>query len=301
MATAQGEDLEALFDQIASETAAKQAATVPVAAPQAEGEEDLEALFDQVAQEAAAATAAPAQEEDLEVLFDQVAANAAAQTMDAAVSVTPVASDAPAIEPPPPQEVFQRIGSLTRNLHDALRELGYDKAVESAVSSLPDARDRLTYIAELTGKAAERALCAVEKGQQYQSDITAQAERLAGEWDRVFDGAMALDAFKQTAVDTRAFLKDLPRQTGETSAQLTEIMMAQDFHDLTGQVIQRIVKVAQNLESQLVTLLLETTPADKRPASESEWLTGPAMNAARRDDVVANQQQVDELLESLGF
>lgn len=301
MATAQSEDLEALFDQIASETAAKQAAA-PVATPTAQGEEDLEALFDQVAQQTAAAAAAP-QEEDLEALFDQVAASAAsAQTADAAENVALPAGDVPpATEPPPPQEVFQRIGSLTRNLHDALRELGYDKAVESAVSSLPDARDRLTYIAELTGKAAERALCAVEKGQQYQSDITAQAERLAGEWDRVFDGAMALDAFKQTAVDTRAFLKDLPRQTGETSAQLTEIMMAQDFHDLTGQVIQRIVKVAQNLESQLVTLLLETTPADKRPASESEWLTGPAMNAARRDDVVANQQQVDELLESLGF
>ncbi len=306
MATAQSEDLEALFDQIASETAAKQAAkqaAEPVATPAAQGEEDLEALFDQVAQQTAAAAVAP-QEEDLEALFDQVAANAAAAqdaAADAAVSVTLAVSEAPTAEPPPPQEVFQRIGSLTRNLHDALRELGYDKTVESAVSSLPDARDRLTYIAELTGKAAERALCAVEKGQQYQNDLTAQAERLAGEWDRVFDGAMPLDAFKQTAVDTRAFLKDLPRQTGETNAQLTEIMMAQDFHDLTGQVIQRIVKVAQNLESQLVKLLLETTPADKRPASESEWLTGPAMNAGRRDDVVSNQQQVDELLESLGF
>lgn len=312
------EDLEALFDRVASEAAAGQTAVGSNPAPTAPAEDDLEVLFDQVAQQAADANAAAeaTKEEDLEALFDAVAAQAAVGgAADGAAHQ--VAGDAPAlaampadaasaevaaaIEPPPPQEVFLRIGSLTRNLHDALRELGYDKAVESAVNSLPDARDRLSYIADLTGKAAERALSAVEKGQQYQSELTTQAERLAGQWDQAFDGALTPEAFKQIAVDTRTFLKGLPQQTGATSSQLTEIMMAQDFHDLTGQVIQRIVKVAQNLEAQLVKLLLETTPPEKRPAAESEWLTGPAMHAAQRDDVVADQAQVDELLESLGF
>lgn len=307
------EDLEALFDEIAAQRAA---AEVPATSSAADAEEDLEQLFDQIAAEAAASQSAPepAAEEDLEALFDQIAAERAAgdEAVDVAPEIDPAADAAVAAvdeaiehhtyaEPPPPQEVFQRIGALTRNLHDALRELGYDKAVEQAVSSLPDARDRLTYIADLTGQAAERALTAVEQGQQYQNEVQTEANRLAAQWDRVFSGELPLEEFKHTAVETRAFLKDLERQTTQTNAQFTEIMMAQDFHDLTGQVIQRIVKVAQNLESQLVKLLIETTPPEKRPASESEWLTGPAMNAAQRDDVVTNQQQVDDLLESLGF
>ena len=318
MSATETEDLEALFDEIAAQNAPPTAAVSALAEEPApvtsSDEEDLEALFDQVAAQAASpstfvvepAPDAEADEEDLEALFDQVAQQAAAShgatgSDEHTVPSASVASDVPSGEPPAPQEVFQRIGSLTRNLHDALRELGYDKAVEDAVSSLPDARDRLSYIADLTGKAANRALTAVEQGQQYQNEVEAAATRLAGQWERVFSGDLPMDEFKRTAVETRAFLKDLPRQTAQTNAQFTEIMMAQDFHDLTGQVIQRIVKVAQNLEAQLVKLLLETTPPEKRPASEGEWLTGPAMNATKRDDVVTGQQQVDELLESLGF
>lgn len=242
--------------------------------------------------------------DDLEALFDQVAAESAVSRETDAVT-TPAQEEIGHIdinaEPPPPEEVFQRIGSLTRNLHDALRELGYDKQMEDAVGALPDARDRLTYIADLTGKAAERALSAVEQGQQYQNTVEEQAKRLSSQWERVFAADMPLEEFKTTAVETRAFLKQLPEHTANTNSQFTEIMMAQDFHDLTGQVIQRIVKVAQNLETQLLKLLLETTPVEKRPTSEGEWLTGPAMNSGGRTDVVANQAQVDDLLESLGF
>jgi chemotaxis protein CheZ len=240
--------------------------------------------------------------DDLEALFDQVAAQSAAPVAPpAAPTAAPVEGMQISAEPPPPEEVFHRIGSLTRNLHDALRELGYDKEVEEAVGALPDARDRLTYIADLTGKAAERSLGAVEQGQQYQSALEEKAKHLSAQWERVFAADMPLEEFKTTALETRAFLQKLPEQTSQTNAQFTEIMMAQDFHDLTGQVIQRIVKVAQNLESQLLKLLLETTPIDKRPTNEGEWLTGPAMNAAGRSDVVNGQAQVDDLLESLGF
>ncbi|MBX6393977.1 MAG: protein phosphatase CheZ [Burkholderiales bacterium] len=306
------EDLEALFDQVAAERAQAETA-------QSGDSPELEALFEEVAAQSAAAAASPAagtgqadaepaaeksvthagDSPELEALFEEVAAQAAAQA--AAVPAPEPRQEAAHGEMPLPEEMFQRIGMLTRTLHDALRELGYDKAVEDAVNKLPDARDRLSYIAELTGKAAERALNAVELGQQYQKALEAEAKRLAAQWDRVFAGELPLEDFKHTAVETRTFLKNLPLQTEQTYAQFTEIMMAQDFHDLTGQVIQRILKLAQNLESQLVKLLIDATPPDKRPAADSEWLSGPAMNAANRDDVVTNQQQVDELLESLGF
>jgi chemotaxis protein CheZ len=243
--------------------------------------------------------------EDLQALFDRVAAESTAKATRpapaAAEAPVPAVKNIPAPAAEEPADVFHRIGTLTRSLHDALCELGYDKVVENAVTSLPDARDRLEYIGALTGKAAERALVAAEAGLEEQKKLDATAARLASEWDRAFEGALTLDDFKATAVATRSFLKDVTTTTRATNAQFTEVIMAQDFHDLTGQVIQRIVKLAQNLEGQLVQLLIETTPPEKRRPVEEGWLNGPVVNTAGRTDIVTNQAQVDDLLESLGF
>jgi chemotaxis regulatin CheY-phosphate phosphatase CheZ len=99
---------------------------------------------------------------------------------------------------------------------------------------------------------------------------------------------------------TRVFLNGLPERTSQASSLFTDIMLAQDFHDLTGQVINKIVGIAQNVEDQLVHLLLDTTPPEARAQVESEWLNGPVIDV-KRDDVVNSQGQVDDLLASLGF
>ncbi len=230
--------------------------------------------------------------DDLEALFDQVAAQSAAKVV--------VKEEVPAEKKlEQPKDMFQRVGELTRTLHDALRELGYDRSIEQAVSGLPDARDRLGYIAKLTGQAADRALAAVEKGQACLKAGDAERAALAAKWDKLFDGKSSVEEFKALAAETRACLK---KDSVEAHAQFSEVMMAQDFHDLTGQVINRMVTMAQCLEQQLLQLLLESRPEGApAAANEQEWLTGPAMNAEGRTDVVANQAQVDNLLESLGF
>lgn len=207
----------------------------------------------------------------------------------------------PVTEATLPTDVFHRVGALTRNLHDALRELGYDKGIESAIRRLPGARDRLDYIASLTGRAAERTLGAFERAREHQDAIAAGASRLGSAWAEVFAGRVAPEQFREVAADTRAFLDELATKAGATSSELIDIMMAQDFHDLTGQVIARIVKLARDIETQLVALLVEVTPPERRPATEDGWLTGPAMRGAERTDVVTSQAQVDDLLESLGF
>ncbi len=226
-------------------------------------------------------------EEDLEALFDQIAAERAQ------------AADAPADAARVP-DVFNHLGSLTRKLHDALRELGYDQKIQEAVHGLPDAQARLGYIAALTGKAAERALTAVEQAQAVQDGVGGDASRLGARWEQVFANRLGAEEFRTLAVETRAFLEGLPDAVAKTNAQLHEIMMAQDFHDLTGQTIQRVAKLAQNLEEQLIVLLLESTPPERRTRLKDEWLGGPAIDA-KRGDVVADQGQVDQLLESLGF
>jgi chemotaxis protein CheZ len=99
------------------------------------------------------------------------------------------------------------------------------------------------------------------------------------------------------------------KNTAETKALLMDIMMAQDFQDLTGQVIKKITGLAQDLEKQLVQLLIDFSPAIPKKDSEannaeagdnSSLLNGPQIDPDAVD-IVASQEQVDDLLDSLGF
>jgi chemotaxis protein CheZ len=258
--------------------------------------EDLEALFDQIAEqrdssEKAASASTPASLSAPATLKSEAAA------VNAAAAATGSETDPATGEP---YDIFQRVGMLTRNLHDALRQLGYDKGIDSAVGALPDARARLTYIANLTGQAAEKALTMAEQGADIQSRIESEANVLTKGWDDLFAGRQTLEQFKGTATQTHEFLRSLPKRTSDSGALFTDIMLAQDFHDLTGQVVNKIAGIAQNIEDQLVKLLIDATPPEKREEVESSWLNGPVIDT-KRNDVVTDQGQVDDLLASLGF
>jgi len=207
----------------------------------------------------------------------------------------------------PAEEVYNRIGSLTRVLHDALRELGYDKDLAETREHLPDARDRLAYIARVTGEAAEKVLNAVDHARSVQGELVQQAANLRSRWQavRVYTGGTGPDratpAGRKLVDETCDFFAGLDGQADRTQAILTDIMMAQDFHDLTGQVIRKVVALAQSMEEQLVKLLIETTPPDQRKRVAEEGLAGPVVQSEGREDVVTDQAQVDDLLASLGF
>ncbi|MGD9943435.1 MAG: protein phosphatase CheZ [Burkholderiaceae bacterium] len=211
-----------------------------------------------------------------------------------AAATAPVVQAAPARGAGEQPDVYQRLGTLTRTLHDALRELGYDRDLESAMNSLPDARTRLSYIQRLTGEAAEKVLNSVDRARAEQDDLAERARRAIDDLKR--DPVKAVSSGQLLNV-----LQDAAKASERTNGLLTEIMMAQDFHDLTGQVIGKVVELAQGLEAQLLKLLVEASPEPQRSMIESGWLNGPAMNAEQRSDVVTDQGQVDDLLESLGF
>ena len=207
----------------------------------------------------------------------------------------------------PDTAVHQHIGHLTRTLHEALRELGIDHALHGTRVQLPDARDRLSYIARVTGEAAERVLNGVDRARAMQEQMTARAADLHGRW-------RALDASPGTTPETHALIEAtceyfgaVGTQSAATRAILTDIMLAQDFHDLTGQVIRKVATLAQDMERQLVALLLDTaTPEQRRrieagDASASQRAPGPVMRPESRPDVATSQADVDELLDSLGF
>lgn len=200
-----------------------------------------------------------------------------------------------------PHDIFVRIGTLTRNLHDTLRQLGYDKGVEDAVGALPDARERLDYIAELTGKAAERVLDAAERAKTEQDACRHESLALQNHWAKALGKSPSAHDLYDLGLKTQAYLASAQLRGDKVNNELSEIVLAQDFHDLTGQVIQRVTRLARTLEDQLVKLLLDASPPAQRKEVLENTLAGPVINGNGRDDVVTNQGQVDDLLESLGF
>ena len=200
------------------------------------------------------------------------------------------------------QDIISKIGSLTRMLRDSLRELGLDQAIAEAAEAIPDARDRLDYVVQMTAQAAERALNCVEAAQPRQTVLEDGAKTLKGRWDEWFENPIELADARSLVSDTRGYLDEVPQHTSFTNAQLMEIMMAQDFQDLTGQVIKRMMDVIQEIERQLLTVLMENIPDQSMRAKKDtdSLLNGPQINAAA-PNVVASQDQVDDLLDSLGF
>ncbi|WP_077001349.1 protein phosphatase CheZ [Variovorax sp. KK3] len=201
-------------------------------------------------------------------------------------------------------ELLGRIGQLTRQLREGLRELGLDKQVERAAQAIPDARDRLSYVATMTERAAHRALNAIDVAQPMQEALSNGAKDLSGRWDQWFANPIELNDARELVMDTRGYLQQVPERAGAINSQLMEIMMAQDFQDLTGQVIKKMMDVVNEVETQLLQVLIDNAPAEKRAdfaSSEQAGLMNGPQIKANNPEAVTDQAQVDDLLESLGF
>jgi chemotaxis protein CheZ len=192
------------------------------------------------------------------------------------------------------QEVFQQIGAITRVLHDTMQQLGVMPQLRIAADGLPDARSRLNYIANKTADAADKVLTSVEQAKAEHHHIAEETRRLGR--------AIVADPVKAVASGAVLnFVQDVDLATARIDRHLTDIMLAQDFHDLTGQVVTKVVALASELEDSLVKLLVQVVPPEQRDKVEASVLQGPVVNAAGRTDVVSDQSEVDDLLASLGF
>ena len=197
-------------------------------------------------------------------------------------------------------DVHQQIGALTRQLHDSLNGLGLTAKVQNWAGELPDAKSRLSYIARLTGEAAEKVLNEVDRAKEQHDFIKTETHRIG---QLIVKDPVAAVA-KGHVMN---FIEDVDKASRAVDQHLTAIMMAQDFHDLTGQVIAKVVNLAATIEEQLVQLLIQTAPPDavvKAPPVHEQYtpaLDGPVVKTEDNPDVVTNQSEVDDLLASLGF
>ncbi|MBP6120746.1 MULTISPECIES: protein phosphatase CheZ [Providencia] len=195
------------------------------------------------------------------------------------------------------KQVITRIGTLMRTLRESMRELGLEKSVQQAVASIPDGKDRLRYIAQMTAQAAEKTLNGIDVIKPLQVEMNKDAIVLQQQWQDCTADTVPVELRQST----QAFLGQVIQDSEITKAELLEIMMAQDFQDLTGQVIKKMMEVVEEAEKQLLALLVENTPPEMRAKQQNDsLLNGPQINK-EGVNVMASQSQVDDLLDELGF
>ncbi|PHV30936.1 chemotaxis protein CheZ [Janthinobacterium sp. BJB312] len=274
--------------------------------------DDFDALFDEVsAQSAAAATPAPAAapapaviaDDDFDALFDSVSASTAVPAAAEPVAAPVASAEAPGEAADPVDQsdkpMFERLGGIVRLLHDSLRELGYDKALTEASSQIVDAQDRLEYVATLTEQAANKVLNTLDEGMPAQDVLSKKAKDMDGRWTALFDGKLSLEEFKALAGDSRQFAQAVAEATEAEKARLLEIMMAQDFQDITGQLIKKVVNITKTVENELAQLLRDNAPAEVREKLAQKPV--PLMQGPSVPSVALDQDNVDDLLADLGF
>jgi chemotaxis protein CheZ len=242
--------------------------------------------------------------DDFEALFDEVAAQRAdtvttpAAAPEATGGEAAQEGDGEAVDQSG-KPMFERLGGIVRMLHDSLRELGYDRSLTTVATQITDAQDRLEYIASLTEQAANKVLNAVDVGMPEQDLLQKKAKDMDTRWGLLFEGKMSVEDFKGLAADSRQFAAAVSDATDAEKARLLEIMMAQDFQDITGQLIKKIVTITHAAESELAQLLRDNAPPELRAAMEAkpvELMSGPSVPTQAME-----QDDVDSLLADLGF
>lgn len=211
-------------------------------------------------------------------------------------------------------ELFAEVGKLTRQLHDSLNTFNIDsRIVDLANEDIPDAQSRLNYVIETTEQAANRTMDAVESSMPIAEKFNTGISSILPEWKKLMSRQLELGEFKSLCHELDDFLENSSQDSKKLNDLLTEVLMAQGYQDLTGQVIRRVIQLVKEVEDSLVNMLtvfgepeaaikkVEDEHAAKKKKADGGEAEGPIIDAAERDDVVHGQDDVDDLLSSLGF
>lgn len=214
-------------------------------------------------------------------------------------------------------ELFRELGTLTRDLHEAIKAFNYDERLADITSQeIPDARERLNYVITMTEQAAHRTLTVIEGSAPLAQELAEEGARLAERWQAFQRRELNVEDFRELSRELDGFLNRVQADSRQISDQLNEALMAQDYQDLTGQIIRKVIALVEEVESNLVQLVRisgqrfeeEGQQPSTRPAEDAEAASermrrgeGPTMPGKGGDDVVSGQDEVDDLLSSLGF
>jgi len=202
-------------------------------------------------------------------------------------------------------DIYKEMGKMTRELHDAITAFGMDEQINVlAENEIPDARQRLHHVIDMTDQAAHRTLTAVEESLPICEELESRSNSLHEDWKRFKQRDMDINEFKALAKQLDSFFDVNTSDAGKLRESLTNVLMAQDFQDLTSQIIKKVIKLVEDVESNLVAIIKITGGVeDNSTAKKTEdKLAGPVVPGVNDGaDVIDGQDDVDDLLSSLGF
>lgn len=202
--------------------------------------------------------------------------------------------------------LYQELGKLTREFHEALNSFRLDARLASFTEKdFPDARERLRHVINMTAQSADKSLTATETAMPICNRLHDEAGELKAQWERFTRREMDANEFRQMSAKLGSFLTNLQGDTEQLKGNLNDIVMAQDFQDLTGQIIGRVITLVDDMESSLVELVRlsgQNLTTQAAPEQEDQLKpSGPPVPGVDKGDIVSGQDAVDDLLSSLGF
>ena len=208
--------------------------------------------------------------------------------------------------------LFQELGKMTREIHDSIMNFRMDERISDlAETDIPDAKERLEYVITMTENAANTAMSVIETSSPVAEKLSEQSGELARQWAKFRAREMSADELRTMGHDVESFFTESEEMMRQLLSGFTEIMMAQGFQDLTGQIIRRVINLVEEIEGNLVALIKmqggqqqqtqkKETAKVEEPAEAS--LDGPQVPGMESSsDVMQGQDDVDDLLASLGF
>lgn len=204
------------------------------------------------------------------------------------------------------KDLFQELGKLTREFHDALNSFRLDsRLAKIAGEEIPDAKERLSFVIQKTEEAANTTLNVIEEVIPICERVGTETDTLSEKWERFTSRDMDAQEFRELSKEISGFMASVGNDIGKVKSGLNDVLMAQDFQDITGQIISRVITLVGDLEDGLVNLIRISGAAQDDTKNESKddpsKLDGPQVPGLESDTAVSGQDEVDDLLSSLGF
>ncbi len=216
--------------------------------------------------------------------------------------------------------LFQELGRLTRDVHETFKAFRDDSRITELAEGggIANAKERLHYVITMTQQAADTTMSQIEEAIPLCENITSGTSELLSSWERFTQRQMEAEEFRQLSKTLKVFLESANNDSKSLMTNLNEIMMAQSYQDLTGQIIYKVIKLVEDVEGDLINLiklsskhsgqpdpLAEAEAMEKQAEArkkDKSSLDGPVVpGLADEVETLAGQDEVDDLLSSLGF
>ena len=200
--------------------------------------------------------------------------------------------------------IFREIGKLTRELHDALGYCRDEKRLaELTRNEIPNARDRLNYVIKKTEESAHKTLDIIDNLVPISEELAHESNMMRADWQRFKRREMKVEEFRELSAELEVFLGTACSHAEKIKSDLKDVMVAQDYQDITGQIIWKVINLVQEVEDKLVGVIRNASADTGKVSNRLKTVAaeGPQINTHDEPDIMSGQDDVDELLSSLGF